>query len=497
LRTPPLRRRQRLPLADNGTVGSRIRDLDRTWDVLVIGGGAFGCGVAREAALNGLDVALVERDDLAEGTSSRSSKMIHGGLRYLETLEFGLVRQALRERSVLEKLAPQLVRPCPFLVPILDGGPRGRLKTRTGLFLYDLLAGLPRTRRRSMHGAAALRQLEPGLVGEGLRGGGRFWDWLTYDSRLVAEVAAAAGRAGATIITRAEARPPTGEAGRFNVEVEDRRDGEVIQVRAKTVIATVGPWSDAFRNANGGGGPRTRLTSGTHIVVPEVTREHAIVVNARSDRRVFFLLPFFGHTLIGTTDRDVSGAPEDVTPTRDDIAYLLEETNGLLTTRLSREDVISAFAGVRTLAADDHATPSATSREQQVWEEPLGVVHVVGGKLTTWRLIARELLERAAARAGLPLDDGTLSATTSITEPDFAMPTTLDDDTIPSLVAIARRTHAESLVDVLRRRTPIQLLRTFDEDAVARLAEALGDAAGWDAERRRREVSEVLVDPAH
>ena len=283
-------------------------------------------------------------------------------------------------------------------------------------------------------------------------------------------MAAAAGRAGATIITRAEARPPTGEAGRFNVEVEDRRDGEVIQVRAKTVIATVGPWSDAFRNANGGGGPRTRLTSGTHIVVPEVTREHAIVVNARSDRRVFFLLPFFGHTLIGTTDRDVSGAPEDVTPTRDDIAYLLEETNGLLTTRLSREDVISAFAGVRTLAADDHATPSATSREQQVWEEPLGVVHVVGGKLTTWRLIARELLERAAARAGLPLDDGTLSATTSITEPDFAMPTTLDDDTIPSLVAIARRTHAESLVDVLRRRTPIQLLRTFDEDAVARLA---------------------------
>lgn len=477
-------------------MSDRLRDLDRSFDVLVVGGGAFGCGVAREAALNGLSVALVERDDLASGTSSRSSKMIHGGLRYLERFDFGLVRQALRERSVLAELAPDLVHPCPFLVPITGTAPRGPLKVRAGLLLYDLLAGFPKGRTRSMHSPRSLCELEPAIADQGLRGGGRFWDWLAFDSRLVAEVAAAASEAGATIMTRVSADPPTGEPGAFDVRLTDRIHGDRVTVRAKAVVATTGPWSDAWRQrAAPDAAPRSRLTSGVHVVVPRITREHAIVVNARSDGRVFFLLPFFGRTLIGTTDRDVHGRPDDVVPEERDVAYLLEETNGLMTTTLAREDVISSFAGVRSLARDTSGSPSSTSREQRVFEDPEGVVHVVGGKLTTWRLIARELLERVARRTGLTIDDGRLSRTTPITRDGFEMPTALTDQTIPKLVSIARRTHALGVEDLLRRRTPIQLLGTFDEPGVRRLAAELSDRLGWDAARSERDASELLEQP--
>ncbi|MEE2714010.1 MAG: glycerol-3-phosphate dehydrogenase/oxidase [Planctomycetota bacterium] len=454
----------------------RLGDLDREFDVLVVGGGAFGCGVAREAALNGLSVALVERDDLASGTSSASSKMIHGGLRYLEHNELGLVRQALRERAVLEKLAPELVLPCPFLAPVYRGGSRGMLKLRMGLWLYDLLARPARSRRRSMHSSEGLRAMEPDLNQRGLRGGGRFWDWRTYDSRMVAEIGACASRSGAVVVTRAEAGPPRGTVGRFEVDVTDRIEGGVVTVRAKSVIATVGPWSDSYRKTRDPNAKsHTRLSSGIHLVVPRITNEHAVVINARSDGRVFFVLPFFGRTLIGTTERDVTGDPRSLTVEDRDIDYLLEETNTVLADRtLARDDVISSFIGVRTLAEDDHANPSSTSREQQVWEEPAGVVHVIGGKLTTWRLIARELLERAAAAAGLTIDDGTRSRTTPIVSEGLYMPDHMPDDTT-ALLDLARRTHALTAEDLLRRRTPIMLTNPPKPEVIERLEAQLSE----------------------
>ena len=460
--------------ADRDDMGTRLEALEREFDVLVVGGGVFGAGVAREAALNGLDVALVEQDDLGGATSSASSKMIHGGLRYLENLEFGLVRQALRERAVQEALAPGLVHPTPFLAPVYDGASRGLLKLRAGLWLYDRLARPTPDRRRSMHDAASLTALEPTLSPEGLRGGGRFWDWQTYDSRLVAEIAARAGEAGAVIVTRARAAAPRGSIGRFSVEVTDRRTQGRVQVRAKSVIAAVGPWSDSYRkHCEPASRPRTRLVSGIHLVVPRVLHDHAVVVNARSDGRVFFLLPFFGRTLIGTTARDVTGRPEDITVEEADVRYLLQETNRILDDRaLRREDVISAFVGARTLATDDDANPSKTSREQQIWEEPSGVVHVIGGKFTTWRLIARELLERAVDAAGLSIDDGTLSLTTPIVQGEVYMPGRMPADPEP-LIELARRTHAHTAEDLLRRRTPIMLTDPPGPEAVSALDQRL------------------------
>lgn len=471
------------------------------FDVLVVGGGVFGCGVAREAALNGLRVALVERDDLASGTSSQSSKMIHGGLRYLENFEFGLVRQALRERQVLAELAPHLVRPCPFLVPVYRGAPRGLLKLRLGLWLYDLMAGLPKRWRRSFPTPAQVTELEPALKTEGLRGTGRFFDWLAYDARLVADVARAARDAGAVIMTHAEALGVRGEVGDFTIDVRNPQDAsQSVEVRSRTVVATVGPWCDAFRAAHDPtAAPRTRLSSGVHVVVPQLLRDHAIVVNARSDGRVLFLLPFFGRTLIGTTDRDVTGDPHALTAETRDVDYLLEETNHLLADRrLDRSDVIQAFVGVRTLARnDDDGEPSRTSREQTIFEEPPGVVHVIGGKLTTWRLIARELLERAADRGGLSIDDGTLSRHTPLPGGDetFAMPVDATPDPAV-LVRIARETNATSLVDLLRRRTPLLLLHRFDTDELRRLATDVGAALGWSADRIEREVGDATAEQA-
>jgi len=472
---------------------------DRELDVLVVGGGIFGCGVAREAALNGLRVGLVEKGDLGEATSSRSSKMIHGGLRYLKHLEFGLVRQALSERRILATIAPHLVRPCPFLVPVTQGGPR--LGLRMGLWLYDRLARAERKHRRSFHRPSELAQLEPNLEPRELVSVGRYWDWLAYDGRLVSEVAMAAEEAGAQIVTRAEAGPVEGSTGRFEIPVTDRSeggDGETITIRARTVVATVGPWSDLYRQScEPHAVARTRLTSGAHLVVPKITQDHAVVVLAQSDGRAFFLLPFFGRTLIGTTDRDHAGAPDTAEVTREDVDYLLGETNRLLRGRdLGHEDIIQGFVGVRTLSARDDAPPSRVSREQSIFEEPEGVVHAVGGKLTTWRLIARELLERAATAGGLTIDDGTFSRTTPLpgARGDFDLPTTIDDPA--ALVRLASQSGAQSLVDVLRRRTPVLLLNRLSRQELLPLAEAMGSVLDWNADRCGQEVDAALVEQA-
>ena len=222
----------------------------------------------------------------------------------------------------------------------------------------------------------------------------------------------------------------------------------------------------------------TLLMSGIHLVVPRITDEHAVVVSARSDGRVFFLLPFFGRTLIGTTDRDTSNSPDRLEIQAEDVDYLLTETNLVMDRAcLTRDDVISSFIGVRTLATDDSARPSTTSREQQIWEEPEGVVHVIGGKFTTWRLIAHELLQRATTAAGLAIDDGRRSRTEAIVKNGLYLPSQMPEDLTP-LIDLARRTHALTAEDLLRRRTPIMLTDPPGSAAVAALDERLSSLVG-------------------
>ena len=373
-----------------------------TLDVLVVGGGINGAGITRDAAMRGLRVALVERGDLASGTSSRSSKLIHGGLRYLEQGDVRLVLEAVRERERLQRLAPHLVRPQEFVFPLYRGGPLGPLKLAAGLWAYDLLAGFWNVRWHRMLSPKAVAEAEPALLRDGLCGAGQYWDCRTDDARLVLETALSAAGEGALIVSYAEVAGFVKEGGRIvGARVVDRLGGEVV-ARAQVVVNAAGPWVDRVVALDAPETPpRLRLTKGVHVVVPHerVGNRAAVVLSAVADRRVMFVIPWGAHTLVGTTDTDHPGGP-DVPPTVEpsDVAYLLDTVNHYFpAARLAPGDVVSAFAGLRPLIAPrGKATmsPSAVSREEEVFTSPSGLVSIAGGKLTTYRLVAKTVVDR-------------------------------------------------------------------------------------------------------
>lgn len=375
----------------------------RSFDLLVVGGGITGVGIAREAAGRGLDVAVVEAGDVGGGTSSRSSRLIHGGLRYLETFDFALVFEALAERRRLLRLAPHLVRPLPFLYPVYRGRGVGPWMLRAGLWTYDALAlfrGLPRHRMLNPAGVAAR---EPRLRREGLRGGAVYYDAQVDDARLTLAVARAAHEAGATVLPRAAVVDfLRDDGGRLTgAVVEDRLSGGTREFRARLVLSAAGPWTDEVRRlADPAIRPRLRPTKGVHIILPasRVGNAGAIIFRSPVDGRVMFVLPWRGFTYVGTTDTDYTGHPEDVTTTGDDVAYLLASANGLFPgAALAPDDVIGSWAGVRPLLAEpDEHTPGGTSREHHLWRDPSGLLCIAGGKLTTFRPMAAEAAEHAA-----------------------------------------------------------------------------------------------------
>src|SRR5207253_319807 len=343
-------------------------------DVLVVGGGINGAGIARDAAMRGLRVALVERGDLASGTSSRSSKLIHGGLRYLEQGDVRLVLEAVRERERLQRLAPHLVRPQEFVFPLYRGGPLGPLKLAVGLWAYDLLAGFWNVRRHRMLSPKAVAEAEPALLRDGLCGAGQYWDCRTDDARLVLETALSAAAEGALIVSYAEVAGFVKEGGRIaGARVVDRLGGGEVIARARVVVNAAGPWVDRVAALDAPETPpRLRLTKGVHVVVPRerVGNRAAIVLSAVADRRVMFVIPWGAHTLVGTTDTDHLCGP-DVPPAVEpsDVAYLLDTVNHYFpAARLVPADVVGAFAGLRPLVAPrGKATmsPSAVSREEE------------------------------------------------------------------------------------------------------------------------------------
>ncbi|MGE5828720.1 MAG: glycerol-3-phosphate dehydrogenase/oxidase [Micromonosporaceae bacterium] len=400
----------------------RRREADRArlerdlFDVLVIGGGVTGAGTALDAAARGLSVALVESRDLAAGTSSRSSKLVHGGLRYLEQLDFGLVHEALRERGLLAtQLAPHLVRPVPFLVPLPAGGwpaPALRAYYGTGVALYDAFAGLFGGRRgMPMHRhltAAGARRLFPSLREDTVGGAIRYYDAQVDDARLVVALARTAASLGAAVVTstrataiRRSAREVTGAT------VEDLESGERFDVAARTVIAATGVWSDdvsEMLSANGDGpvrsGLRVRASKGVHIVVPRsaISGEAALVL--RAERSVLFVLPWGGHWIIGTTDTDWRLDRAHPAASAADIAYLLGHVNTVLDRPLSTSDIEGVYAGLRPLLAGEDESTSGLSRRHAVVEPMLGLMVVAGGKLTTYRVMAADVVDHAARRLG-------------------------------------------------------------------------------------------------
>ena len=372
-----------------------------TFDLLVVGGGINGAGIARDAVLRGLRTALVEQADFASGTSSRSSKLIHGGLRYLEQGHIRLVLQACRERERLRRLAPHLVRPQRFLFPVYDGGPIGMVKLSLALLAYDVLAGLWNVHRHRMLAAGAVRAVEPMLRTDGLRGAGLYWDCRTDDARLVLETVLSAAQEGAVVLSYARVGAFLKEDGRIvGARVIDRLGHAEVTVRARAVVNAAGPWVDAVAALDAPGAPRLRLTKGVHLVVPRprIGNSDAIVLHARADRRVMFVIPWGDRAVIGTTDTDHAGGPE-IAPTVEpaDVGYLLETVNHYFpAARLRPDDVVSAYAGLRPLIAPQGAgavAPSDTSREEEIFTSPAGLVSIAGGKLTTYRLMAIEVVD--------------------------------------------------------------------------------------------------------
>ena len=371
-------------------------------DVLIIGGGITGAGIARDAALRGFRTALVDKSDFGAGTSSHSSRLIHGGIRYLEQRAFHLVFEASRERRVLLKIAPHLVRPLAFLFPVYRGGRIPAWKLRAGMWLYDLLAVFRNVHWHRWLRAKKVRRVEPGLRDRGLIGAALYYDAQTDDARLVVATVRSAIRAGALAANYVETTALLKPDGRVRgAVVRDVLTGETATIRANVVVNATGPWSDRLRQLDDPQAPpMLRLTKGAHVTVPRrrLGNEHAVTLVSQIDGRVMFVLPWGELSYIGTTDTDAD-APDQLRVTAADVTYLLRSANAAFPdAHLASNDVVSAWAGLRPLLREDHANPSQVSREHRVLESPHGLISIAGGKLTTYRVMARDVVDRVAAR---------------------------------------------------------------------------------------------------
>ena len=380
--------------------------VDANYDVVIIGGGMAGAGVVRDLAMRGLAVLLLDRGDFGAGTTSRSSKLVHGGLRYLELFDFALVRESLTERERLRRLAPHLVRPLPFLVPIYRDSTRGRIKVRIGLTLYDWLTpGRDRKRYRVLRPVEAL-SLEPGLRPDDLRGAGYYFDDLLLSpERLCLENVLSACRHGARAFNYAQVEELTRDRNGAvtGVVTRDLLSGATARIGARVVVNASGPWVDAVRAVArvDERGPRLlRRTKGIHCLLPRLT-ERAIY-QSTSDDRMIFIIPWREFSLVGTTDTDFEGDLDRVDATRDEVDYLLAEARKALPDpRVRRDQVRYTYAGVRPLSYEEGTDATRVSRAHRIVEEEDGrFLSITGTKLTCFRSLAEDLGDRVMRTLG-------------------------------------------------------------------------------------------------
>jgi glycerol-3-phosphate dehydrogenase len=474
--------------------------LDERFDLIVVGAGVNGAGVARDAARRGLRVLLLDKGDLGGGTTAWSSRLVHGGLRYLEHGELGLVRESLRERETLLRVAPHLVRPLPMLVPVYRGQRRGPLAIRAGMHAYDLLSrGKSLPSHRMLAPAEALRRA-PGLNPSGLRAAALFYDaQVTYAERLVVENALAARASGARVLTYARVRGLLIEGGRVaGVEFEDLlRGGRTHAARASFVLNAAGPWVDAVLAEGGAAGPRLLGgTKGSHAVVPrfEGAPDAALYVEARADGRPFFILPWDGKLLLGTTDERFEGDPDAAAATEPELEYILDETNRALpSARLTRASVLYAYAGVRPLAFAGARPEAAVTRRHFIRASHLaGLYSLVGGKLTTYRSLAEEATDLIFQTLGRR-----------------APPCPTAHEPLPGAAVADFRAFADAFVkeSVLPPRSAARLLRVYGARAAAverlarehselrgRISEESGSVGAEVVHAFSDELAETLVD---
>ncbi len=527
----------------------RLTDVQASFDLAVIGGGMAGAGIARDAALRGYRTVLLERRDFAYGTTSRSSKLIHGGLRYLELFDFGLVAESLRERERLQRLAPHLVRPLPFLIPVYRGARRGMIMVRLGMKLYDLLTPGKRTGRYRTYAREAALAREPGLQPKDLLGAGFYFDdLLLFPERLCLENVLSAQRRGAVVCNHVEAaaiRPAPGGEG-WEIEAAGRCGGGR-RLQARVVVNAAGPWVDEVRRRAGVDEGRRclRTTKGIHLLLPSIT-QHAVYIEAGSDERMFFVIPWRGFSLVGTTDTDFRGDLDGLAASREEVEYLLGETARVFPgAGLGLKDVAYTYAGVRPLTFEEGKPASAVSREHKVIGEGPGgsFLSITGTKLTCFRSLAEEAVDRVGRLLGRPVPgrthrlalDGTdseelLEVRLWADVGDLARRAGLQPDQIqnlldtygrryPAVLSVAARApelrerlcpqnpdiraqlvyaveheRTESLQDFLLRRTGIGTSACQGKDCCEAIARWLGELKGWDGRRVDREIEEYLAE---
>jgi glycerol-3-phosphate dehydrogenase len=517
----------------------------RVFDVLVIGGGITGSAIARDAALHGLSAALVEKNDFASGTSSRSSRLIHGGVRYLEHGHVHLVFESSAERHRLLRLAPHLVQPLAFTWPVYAGARIPRWKLGAGLLLYDALALFRNVERHKRLSRSAVLAREPRLRTEGLVGGARYFDAATNDARLTLANAIGAAETGAAVLNHAAVETLLKTEGVVcGATIRDDIQQTLIEVRAKVIVNATGPWSNAVQAMDGAtdaGWGTTRGSKGAHLAVPRdrVGNNEALTLLSPTDQRVFFVLPAGQHTIIGTTDTYSSASPDRVRATHEDVRYLLAAANTFFPeAELREEDVVSAWAGIRPLLPAPATTPGAVTREHAVTTSESGLITITGGKLTTYRVMAHDVVAAVLERFGkTPHDDPALSSplpggdfqsveqlTAEIEDAtgDLALAKHLatshgtrwrsvwkwiqESDGLDRLIPELPYTlgelrycvsseHAMTLGDLFIRRTHLAFeTRDHGLDVAARSAAALARLLDWDADARGRAVEEYEAE---
>ena len=518
------------------------------FEVVVIGGGVTGAGVALDAASRGYSVALLERGDYAEGTSSRSSKMVHGGLRYLQNLDLGLVREALLERQLMVQLAPHLVYPTPFLVPTLGDDRRNRL-IGIGLNMYDVMAttrvGRSRREMRSSREAAEdyywspdrhrtidrdeVLEMVPALGPRDPKNAYLFYDCQTDDVRLTLTVLGEAERFGAVMLNGAEVVEVLGHNGRADgVAFVEASSGQRIEVGADNVVNATGVFADRIRPeevVEEEDVPRISPSRGTHLLIDQekLSTGSAACILPAGEGRAIFALPWYGRTLVGTTDNDFEGDIDHPRPGEEDVEYLLDAANEFFGISLGVGDIVGAYAGVRPLIATGDPKKSVDiSRKAELYETSSGMLTITGGKLTTWRRMAKQTVDRLVEREGreapchtaeIPLGMAArpedLEAPPGVGEealaqlafryghaarkvlalareqPKLAQPIVPGrPDLLAEAVIAVRYEQARSVADVLLRRTRLGLLaapQLRDAEAVLPVATVLGEELGWSA----------------
>lgn len=499
---------------------SRLSDLAKlktgasVFDVLVVGGGITGAAVAREAATRGLSVLVAEKNDFASGTSSRSSKLVHGGVRYLEQFEFGLVMESTRERAILWKHAPQLVQPIPFLFPAFRESRVPLWKLAAGLWLYDLLALF---RTPSMHKTyfrdRCLRE-EPALRKEGLKGAIFYWDGATDDSLITLANLVDARSENAVAVSRLSVESfsldSTGGEAPHEITLRDTLSSETLKVHARSIVIAGGPWTDALLSKSGLSFPKLMATTrGSHIVVPfaKLPAKHAVVMTHPQDGRVLFTIPWGDFTVVGTTDLFDADAPEKVAINAAEVDYLIASARAYYPEHpLSPADVISTWSGLRPLIAPpDSAQASQISREHHLEWRDEGVVVIAGGKLTTHREMAEQTIDillRKTSAWKLPLGRGFKRSLTSKRKfPRLALPldvatarrplgsTEASALSLEEIREICRTLAVLSIEDLFVRRTQI----FYKEPSngwllLPTLKSTLCDALDWDEFEWKRQV---------